>query len=251
MGTHQPAGIRVRTIAAAAFAALSAALFVGVVLLATLSIAGVRLGLGANPSGPSSATHANATQWMTLSSTAPQAVASVLLGSPFYTAAQNTPDMGPVLRASRPGEAVLVHSLRPGPAIPDLWVLPLLDASGHTRVLLTAAYDEAGQRVGQPALGLVRPGDFNYARPMPPVPLSAALAAVAARGLRPALAGANAPELVYFPPAQPQVNVPVWTGGGSSNAPLWRIPAGDGNAYFVGVDERVYTLAQLPIDPAA
>jgi hypothetical protein len=251
MATRQPARIRVRTVAAAAFAAVSAALFVGVVLLATLAIAGVRLGPDASSTHTSSATAANAAAWMPLSSAAPQAVANTLLSSSFYTAALSGSDFGPVLRSCQPGEATLVRSLRPSAAIPDLWVLPMLDVSGHTRVLLTAAYDAAAQRVGQPALGLVRPGDFNYARPMPPVSLNQALAAIVARGLRPALAGANAPSLVYFPPAPPQSDTTPWTGGGSSNAPMWRIVAGDGSAYFVGVDGRVYTLAQLPIDPAA
>lgn len=249
MRTHQ-GGIRVRTAAAALFATISAALFVGVVLLATLSIAGMRSSASQAGAGASGAS-ASATRWIALDSAAPQAVASALLGSSFYTAAESTPDFGPVLRTCQPGEAVLVHSLRPGPLVPDLWVLPLLDTSGHTRVLLTAAYDAAAQRVGQPALSLVNPGDFNYARPMPPIALSAALAAVTAHGLQPITVGPNAPTLVYFPPAQPRSNATPWTGGGSSNAPMWRISAADGNTDFVGVDGRVYTLAQLPIDPAA
>ncbi len=249
MRTHR-GGIRVRTAAAALFATISAALFVGVVLLATLSIAGMRSSASQAGAGASGAS-ASATRWIALDSAAPQAVASALLSSSFYTAAESTPDFGPVLRTCRPGEAVLVHSLRPSSLVPDLWVLPLLDASDHTRVLLTAAYDAAAQQVGQPALSLVNPSDFNYARPMPPVSLSAALATVAVRGLQPVTAGPNAPTLVYFPPAQPRGATTPWTGGGSSNAPMWRISASDGNAYFVGVDGRVYTLAQLPIDPAA
>jgi hypothetical protein len=246
MRTHQ-GGIRVRTAAAALFATISAALFVGVVLLATLSIAGMRSSASQTGSGASRAS-ASATQWIALDSAAPQAVANALLGSSFYVAAESTPDFGPALRTCQPGAAELVHSLRPSPLVPDLWVLPMLDASGHTRVLLTAAYDATTQRVGQPALSLVNPSDFNYARPMPPVSLSAALAAVAMRGLQPITAGPNAPALVYFPPAQSRSDTTPWTGGGSSNAPMWRIPAADGNTYFVGVDGRVYTLAQLPTD---
>jgi hypothetical protein len=236
-------------VAAVLFATVSAALFVGVVLLATLSIAGMRSS-GASQAGASSSS-GPAPQWMALTSAAPQAVASTLLSSPFYLAAESTSDFGPVLRTCQPGEAVLVHSLRPSSLVPDLWVLPLLDPSGHTRVLLTAAYNATAHQVGQPALSLVTSGDFNYARPMPPVSLSATLAAVTARGLRPALAGADAPTLVYFPPAQPQSTGAVWTGGGGSATPMWRISTGDGSVYFVGVDGRVYTLAQLPIDPAA
>lgn len=243
-------GIRVRTIVAALFAAVSAALFVGVVLLATLSITGMRSNASQAGAGTIGALP-DAPQSIALHSAEPQAVASALLSSSFYTAAQSTPDFGPVLRACQPGEAVLVRSLRPSPLVPDLWVLPLLDARGHTRVLLTATYDEAAQRVGQPALSLVNPGDFNYTRPMPLIALSAALAAVATRGLRPVTAGLNAPTLVYFPPAQPRGDSAPWTGGGNSNTPMWRIAAEDGDTYFVGVDGRVYTLAQLPIDPSA
>lgn len=245
-------GIRAQTVAAAVFALVSAALFVGVVVLATLSIAGAPAESRRSASSTSTSPLAHTPLWMPLRSTAPQAVASVLLSSSFYAAAEGTPDFGPVLRACQPGEAVLVHSLRPSSVVPDLWVLPMRDASGHTRALLTAAYDEAGQRIGQPSLGLVNPGDFNYARPLPPLSLSAALAALTARGLAPAAtSGSGAPMLVYFPPVRPSATAPLWTGGGSSNAPMWQITASDGATYCVGVDGRVYTLAQLPIDPAA
>jgi hypothetical protein len=130
-------------------------------------------------------------------------------------------------------------------------VLPLRDAADHTRVLLTSPYDAARQRVGQPSLGLVNRGDFNYARPMPPLALASAERALGERGLASAAtSGPDAPSLVYFVSVRVTA-APAWTGGGGDSAPLWRIPASDGVTYFVGVDGHVYTGAQLPPDATA
>lgn len=239
-------GIGPRTVLVAVFAALSAAFLVGVVLLASLSISG---GGSTEPDNGDQAP--TATEWMPLPSTAPADVVRTLLGSSFYVAAEDSPDFGPVLQECRAGVPVLVHALHPSAAEPDLWVLSLRDEAGHTRVLMTAPYDAAGRRVGQPGLGLVNRGDFNYARPMPPLALASAERALAARGLAPvADAGPNAPSLVYFVSVR-AAGSPAWTGGGGANTPMWRIAATDGHTYFAGVDGRIYTGAQLPPDATA
>lgn len=236
-------GMGPRTVLVAGFAAVSALFLVGVVLLASLSIT------GGGQTGPDAGDQApTTTDWMPLPSTAPPIVVRTLLNSDFYVGAEDSPDFGPVLRECRSGEPVLVHALHPSAAEPDLWVVPLRDAAGHTRVLLTAPYDAAGQRVGQPSLGMVNRGDFNYARPMPPLALASAVRALAARGLSPATAsGPHAPSLVYFVSVLVTGSV-VWTGGGGENAPMWRVPASDGQTFYVGVDGRVYTAARLPPD---
>jgi hypothetical protein len=42
--------------------------------------------------------------------------------------------------------------------------------------------------------------------------------------------------------------LPPWTaGGGGPQAPIWLVPGADGHDYFVGMDARSYTLAELPV----
>ena len=62
------------------------------------------------------------------------------------------------------------------------------------------------------------------------------------------------PELIFFPidPAwrNPNSALHAYSGGGDSPFdPMWHVVGADAHDYFVGTDNNVYTVQQLPLAP--
>lgn len=199
--------------------------------------------------------------WVRLASTASGDVLSAARATATYqsVAAAGTP-LGQAIQDGTLGTPTLVHAYHPTPGMLDVWVIPVLEQSvpglsapgPHVVALLDFSYDAANNRIRATSFaGPFVPGDPEYGKPFPQLAAPAAQALVAHAGLAPA-ASATPPELVYFPVNLDQVVGPhataTWTGGGQfPDLAVWRVTGAQGADYVVGLDQRVYTGAQLPL----
>ena len=180
--------------------------------------------------------------WIPLRSQAPSDVLAAMQQSPMLD-----PANGQTLDLSRLGTPLLVHGLaaRDGSALPDTYVVPALDRSGHAAGAVEAELNASGTALQVD--GIVT---FAKAQPAAITRLSATAAAERVSQRRHvALRAGEAPQLVYFPvDSEAQTLGKLkWSAGGEYPAdPIWRVPGADGQDYFVGTNGAVYTLAQLP-----
>lgn len=193
-------------------------------------------------------------------SSQPTDILNAVRASDMYQQVYDAPQslMGQALRSGTLGTPVLVHTYHPTPGMTDVWVVPVLDASGQTTALLDFSYDAASQIIRPISFdGPFVPGDPNYHQPFPRQTQAAAGAALAASF---AARGASAPalgqpELVYFGADLDRVagDHPTvqWTAGGQfPDLAVWIVPSGS-QAYLVGLDNHVYNAVQLPLAPSA
>ena len=208
---------------------------------------------------------ADTSGWVPLASAAPADVLSAARATSTYqtVAAAHTP-IGLALQQGTLGTPVLVHAYHPTPGMLDVWVIPVLEQSvpglsgpgPHVVALLDFAYDAANNRVRAASFaGPFVPGDPEYGQPFPRMAAPAAQALVARAGI-PSAASTTPPELVYFSVDLTRVVGPhataLWTGGGQfPDLAIWRIPGAQGQDYIVGLDKRLYTPAELPLQPGS
>jgi hypothetical protein len=188
--------------------------------------------------------------WIPLRSTSPSDIIAAVSQGPLLAQSADSS-----AGATRLGTPLLVHGLasRLGDALPDVYVVPLLDRSGRAT--------EAAEAVLNPthsALHVTTVVTFTHPRSPALVAMSATAALdrllQISRIRHLALQPSGPPRLVYFPvDAQAQAaGGVIWRAGGEDPAnPIWLIPTAGGQDYVVGTNGAVYTLAQLPIAASA
>jgi hypothetical protein len=131
------------------------------------------------------------------------------------------------------------------------WVVSVRCSSGLRCGLFDFVYDRAAHALRFSSFGVITPADPHSTMAFPYMPASEAVRLLQKqRGLQ-AMPGAQ-PELIFFPinPNFPVITSPVhqWKGGGNSPMiPMWLVVGSDGQNYFVGTDQHVYTRQALPV----
>jgi hypothetical protein len=132
----------------------------------------------------------------------------------------------------------------------DHWVVSVRDAGNKQVGIFDFVYDSSHQRIRFAGYAVLRPGDPLYGHAFPKAQPAAALQRLQAERGMSAKAGAQ-PQLVFFPPDQQHFGAQakqLWGAGGSSPIDaIWRVPGANGVNYYVGSDQHVYELKDLPI----
>jgi hypothetical protein len=187
--------------------------------------------------------------WFPLSSESPSAVAGAISHSPDFLAMQGR--FGFV--AMDTPVQVYAFAAHTGIAYydDDHWVVSVRCSSGLRCGLFDFVYDRAAHVLRFSSFGVITPADPHSAMAFPYMAASEAEQLLQQqRGLR-AMPGVQ-PELIFFPinPNFPVITSPVhqWKGGGNAPMiPMWLVVGSDGQDYFVGVDQHVYTRQALPV----
>jgi hypothetical protein len=189
--------------------------------------------------------------WISVAGSAPDDIARAITNTVMYRAMQNED------AAQRLDTPVSIHTLAAPSGYDyyddDHWVVTVRDGSNKQLGMLDAVYDRAHQRIRFAAYAVLRPSDPLYERPFPQMAADTALQCLqAARGL--AAKQGTQPVLAFFPPDEQHfgpiasTNNTFWTAGGSSPLdPIWQVDATNGVPYFVGSNQHVYELKDLPI----
>ena len=133
----------------------------------------------------------------------------------------------------------------------DHWVVSVVNASGQRCGIFDFIYDRAHHRMSFSSYGVITPTDLHARMAFPYTSAHAASVVLQQqRGL--AVMPNSKAELIFFPidPNFRNLNSPVhlWSGGGESPMnPIWHLTGTNGQDYFVGADQHVYTQTDLPI----
>lgn len=183
---------------------------------------------------------------MAITDESPRAMKTLLAAQPFYLREGDV---------SIPGTPVLAHPIRmhTGTDFSDCphWLLPEFDAAGHLVAMVDYVYDDSHKLARFSAAGLIFPNDPRFSNPFPYLSAEQAIALLKrARGVD--TLRQPAPELVFLPIdlGLPEKHGPAWGwqgGGAIPSDPIWLLAGADGRDYFIGADERVYTLHDLPL----
>jgi hypothetical protein len=232
----------------------------GMVLAFALVVGATSAGAPAGSSGQSGG-GPQASGWVRIRSASPTDILSAVRATRMYQDVYNAPQtrLGAALRSGTLGVPVLVRAFHPTPGMTDVWVIPVLQSSGHRNVaLLDVAYDTTHGRIRPLTFaGPFVPTDPEYNQPFPRlssgVALAQASAALRARGI--GLVPSTSPELVYFGADLDRIagdHASIrWTGGGEfPDLAVWVITTGN-QTYVVGLDDHVYAASQLPLAPSA
>ncbi len=187
--------------------------------------------------------------WVPVSSTSPNGIATAITASKDYAAIVKQ------YGCTSLDTPTLVHAYNAHTGNSyyddDHWVVSVRASSGMRCGLFDFVYDRANQRIRFSSYGVLTSQDPHSRLAFPYVSSTVALAKLQSQRRLGMLAGTQ-PELIFFPidPSYPYVNSPVhkWAGGGNSamNA-IWYIVGTDRHDYFVGTDLNVYTQPDLPI----
>lgn len=224
----------------------------GAYLLLVLSAAALAATLVLSvQSTPDSVAATPAGEWIPLASVSPANVIAAARRSTLFN--ENASSDGQVHDLSRLGAPVLVHALQVSAshAWPDVYVIPILDASGN--VVAAAEADLSADHHAIDVSAIVTFGQPRAPGHLVRLDKQQALTAIQNQRHTALRAGATA-DLVYFPGnADAQtLGQTHWSGGGESPFdPMWRVPGANQQTYFVGEDGAIYSSNQLPIDPAA
>ncbi len=130
------------------------------------------------------------------------------------------------------------------------WVATVRGANGQECGIFDFVYDRAHQRIRFSGYGAIPPGDPHYGHAFPLISINSAIAAFTSQRDMSVLAGVQ-PELVFLPldPRLWQPNPPiVWRGGGYQPVDaVWHFVGADGKNYFLGTDQHVYALGDIPL----
>lgn len=190
--------------------------------------------------------------WIDVPQDTPADVAAAIAGSGGYT--RMTTHFG----GSALDTPVLVRSFELRPTgveyyDDDHWIVRLRDSTGRATGVFDYIYDRANHRISLATFGKLTPGDPRATQPFPATSAADAVTRFqSARSI--AVKPGQQPEPVYFPidPAWrvPNSVVHSYSGGGESPFdPMWHVVGADGHDYFVGTDNNVYTVQQLPFAP--
>lgn len=202
------------------------------------------------PDAPRTTTSGTATAlpagWIRLASHSPADILAAARQSPLLQTGSSDGGDHPT-DFSRLGTPVLVRALRTAQfgAMPDFYVVPVLNAAGQTTDAVELQLD-----AGHTAVNVIAVVTYTQPRPAGRVASlapSAALAAVSSQH-HVALRASAQPTLVYIPMDTSAGQ--VWTAGGASPVdPVWMVPGADGQSHVVGSDGKAYYLRDLPGNP--
>jgi hypothetical protein len=186
--------------------------------------------------------------WISVTDNTPGAAARAIVGSGMFASIKTTHGIHALDLPAR------VHTLATPSGYDyyddDHWVVSVRDKANKQVGIFDFVYDSANQRVRFASYGILRPGDTRYGHAFPTTQPTAVLQRLQTeRGLS-AKAGAQA-DLVFFPPDQQrfgaQAKQPWGAGGSSPLDAIWQVPGANGVNYYVGSDQHVYELKDLPI----
>lgn len=192
---------------------------------------------------------AGTSDWFSVSSETSAALTSAISGSNSFRSMMNRYGYQAL------DTPTLVHAMFAHTGISyyddDHWVVSVRNAAGQRVGVFDFIYDRANHRMSFSAFGVVTPIDPHAQMAFPYTALSVASAALQKQRHLALMANSSA-ELVFIPidPNFRNLNSPVhlWSGGGDSPMdPMWSLIGADGQEYFVGVDQNVYTQANLPL----
>lgn len=185
--------------------------------------------------------------WIDVSGSSPQAAGQLV-------STLSIPYRDPTV-SLKPDTALLVHPIRmhTGSDVNDCphFVVAERDASGHVAAIADYVYDYPHARVRLSNVGMIPPSDPRYDAPYPYLTESAA-AALVTSSRHVGVKSDPAPELVFLPldmglPGHPG-KAEGWRGGGAwPTDPIWLVAGPDGQDYFVGTDQHVYTIDEIPL----
>jgi hypothetical protein len=194
--------------------------------------------------------------WIPLNGPSPAAVLAAVRQSPFFQMVTSAPpESDGYTDLSHLDAPVLVLSYganKEGGRVnaPDFYEIPVRSSAGLVDNVISAELNRAHTAIYVGSLGSVDP---TPTWPGHLVNAGQAVQIVQVQrhtGLRPGtqarlifLAAFNTAAFEKGPNP-----LPPWTaGGGGPEAPIWLVPGADGHDYFVGMDARSYTLAELPL----